>query len=89
MPTAPTARFTIRGRDPVAIEVSGDFVASAVVGFDAVIRCVVGDGDITIDLTACDTVDAAALEAVVQAEGLVRRAGGAASVLRKRESLHV
>jgi anti-anti-sigma regulatory factor len=80
----PTARFIVRGQQPLTIEVEGRFDAAAAVGFRALVPTMVGDRDVVIDLTACDLVDGVAELTVDRAVRRIRLAGGRATLRRWR-----
>jgi anti-anti-sigma regulatory factor len=76
----PTALFIIRGSHPVTVEVQGRFDESAAVGFRALVPWLVGDRQVTIDLSGCELVAAAAEAVVASAVQRIEAAGGVADV---------
>jgi hypothetical protein len=68
--------FTVRGTDPVAIEVAGRLDAGAAVGFRAVADWLIGAHDVTFDLTGCPDIEPAGHEAITMASQAITRAGG-------------
>jgi len=72
----PTTVFTVRGTDPVALEVRGPLDAEAVVSFHAVADWLIGARSVTLDLTSCPTVDAVGDRAVDEAVRRIVEAGG-------------
>ena len=77
----PRTLFTVRGVDPVVLEVTGRLDAGAVAGFRAVADWLLGSRAVTLDLRECETVGAGD-DAVAAVVGAVSAAGGTITVQR-------